>query len=286
MYIGSDRPHGGTLLLRYDFTRDFPLVPSPDGHGYIGTDPAFNAQVVDDPADGIYRLKNHTPVKMQITALDPPVFVNFNGIKMTAPGAKAKIGRMPYLHQHPQWMLDLPPATYGLYHISFRVLAPGYHPSAVYTGTLNNFPVATTTTTTLPGGNCTPGQCDDGDPCTVDTCVGGACQHVPATGVDAVRCRLAKLSAELDDVRPTSRLGQKIVGRLFNAFNTVEPALDAIASGGPDAARRLKRALKDINRFSTIVDRGVSLGVIAGDDGDALRQLAGDVYDQLILLSP
>ena len=45
MYIGSDRPHGGSLVLRYDFARKFPLVPAPDGNGFIGTDPAFNAQI-------------------------------------------------------------------------------------------------------------------------------------------------------------------------------------------------------------------------------------------------
>jgi hypothetical protein len=128
-------------------------------------------------------------------------------------------------------------------------------------------------------------EADDGDPCTVDSCVGGACQHVPATDVDAVRCRLATLSAALDDVRPTSAVGQRIVGRLFKAFNTVEPALDAIASGGRDAARRLKRAERDINHFSAIVDRGVEFKVIASDDGDRLRQLAGNVYDQLVLLT-
>jgi hypothetical protein len=108
MYIGSDRPHGGTLVLRYDFTRKFPLVPDPSGVGFIGADPAFNAQVTDDPANGFYRLKNHTPVKRQITAMDPQVSVNLNGAKLTKPGDTAKIGKMPYLHQHPDWLLNVP----------------------------------------------------------------------------------------------------------------------------------------------------------------------------------
>jgi hypothetical protein len=285
MYIGSDHPRGGRLVLRYDFTRKFPLVPAPGG-GYIGTDPAFNAQVTDDPTDGIYRLKGGTRVKMEITAMDPEVLVNFNGVKMTAPGDKAKIGRMPYLHQHPQWMLHLPPGVFGDYHLSFRVTAHGYRPSASYTATLTNVPAPTTTTTTLPGESCTPGACIDDDPCTVDSCVAGGCQHVPATGVDAVRCRLAKLSAALDDVRPTTRVGHRVVEKLFKAINTVEPALDAIASGAPNASRLLKRTERKMNQFSTIVDRGVFLKVIDGDDGDTLRTLAGDAYDQIVLLSP
>ena len=101
--------------------------------------------------------------KMQITALDPGVTVNFNGIKMTAPGATAKIGRMPYLHQHPDWLLNVPDNVFGEYHLSFRVIAAGYRPSPSYTATLSNIPVATTTTTTIPGQTCLPGACDDHD---------------------------------------------------------------------------------------------------------------------------
>jgi hypothetical protein len=286
MYIGSDRPHRGTLVLLYDFTRKFPLVTAPDGNGFIGTDPAFNAQINDDPANGIYHLRRGTVVKMQITAMDPQVSVAFNGVQMTAAGARARIGRMPYLHQHPQWLLHIPGGVYGDYHLSFRVTANGYHPSAVYTGTLTNVTVPTTTTTTLPGETCMPGACDDHDPCTVDACVGGACQHTPATGIDAVRCRLEPLSDALDDLRPTTRSGHRVQQRLFNAFNAVEPALDAISAGGGDAPRLVKRAENAMNRFARIVDRGVALQAIMPDEADLLRTLAGNVYDQLVVLTP
>jgi hypothetical protein len=286
MYIGSTQPHGGSLVLSYDFTRDFPLVPAPDGVGFIGTDPAFNAQITDDPANGIYRLKPGTTPKMQITALDPGVTVNFNGIKMTAPGATAKIGRMPYLHQHPDWLLNVPDNVFGEYHLSFRVIAAGYRPSPSYTATLSNIPVATTTTTTIPGQTCLPGACDDHDACTVDSCVGGACQNEPATGIDAVRCRMIPLSNALDDIRPTTRPAQRVSNRLRSVFNSVEPALDAIAAGGKDAPRKLKKAERQLNRFSAVVDRGVELRVLVPDQGDSLRVLAGNVYDQLVLLTP
>jgi hypothetical protein len=286
MYIGSTTPHGGSLVLSYDFTRDFPLVPAPDGVGFIGTDPAFNAQITDDPANGIYRLKNGTMPKMQITALDPGVTVNFNGIKMTAPGATAKIGRMPYLHQHPDWLLNVPDNVFGEYHLSFRVIAAGYHPSPSYTATLSNIPVPTTTTTTIPGQTCLPGACDDHDPCTVDSCVGGACQNEPATGIDAVRCRMIPLSSALDDIRPTTRPGQRISKRLYSVFNSVEPALDSVAASGRDAARLVKKAERQLNRFATIIDRGVQMKVISPDQGNALRTLAGNAYDQLVLLTP
>jgi hypothetical protein len=286
MYIGSTKHHGGSLVLSYDFTRAFPLVPAPNGDGFIGTDPAFNAQVTDDPADGIYRLKAGTTPKMQLTAIDPQVSVDFNGIKMTKPGDTAKIGRMPYLHQHPDWLLHVPQNVFGEYHLSFRVIAAGYRPSPSYTATVSNIPVATTTTTTLPGQTCLPGACDDHDPCTDDACVGGACQNTPATGIAAVRCRMVPLSNALDDLRMTTRPGQRISKRLYKVFNTVEPALDSVAAGGKDAPRLIKKAEGQLNRFSAIIDRGVQINVISPDQGNSLRVLAGNVYDQLVLLTP
>lgn len=286
MYIGSTKHHGGSLVLSYDFNRAFPLVPAPNGDGFIGTDPAFNAQVTDDPANGIYRLKGGTIVKMQLTAIDPEVSVNFNGVKMSKPGDTAKVGHMPYLHQHPDWLLNVPQTTFGEYHLSFRVLAAGYRPSPSYTATVSNVPVATTTTTTLPGQTCLPGACDDHDPCTDDACVGGACQNTPATGIAAVRCRMVPLADGLDDLRMPTRPGQRISNRLFKVFNTVEPALDSVAAGGKDAPRLIKKAEKQLNRFSAIIDRGVQIKVISPDQGNSLRVLAGNVYDQLVLLTP
>src|SRR5262249_18186489 len=76
-YIASKQKHGGRLVLTYDLHRAFPLSPDPTGSGFLGEDPAFNAQVTDDPADGLYRLKNHTLVKMRITEIDPGVSVGF-----------------------------------------------------------------------------------------------------------------------------------------------------------------------------------------------------------------
>src|SRR5262245_65247659 len=65
MYIGSDQPHGGALVLRYDFNRAFPLSPDPTGDGFLGTDPAFNSQVTDDPASGIYRRSEEHTSELQ-----------------------------------------------------------------------------------------------------------------------------------------------------------------------------------------------------------------------------
>jgi hypothetical protein len=104
--------------------------------------------------------------------------------------------------------------------------------------------------------------------------------------VDAVRCRLPPLANALDDIRPTTGAGRRIQRQLFKVFNTVEPALSAVAAGGRDAPRKVKRAEVRLNKFAAIVDRGVRANVIAPDQADALRRMAGDAYDQLVLLAP
>ena len=286
MYIGSDRPKGGALVLRYDFTRAFPLVTAPSGNGFIGTDPAFNAQVTDDPSTGIYRLKPGTVVRVQLMGADPGVSVDMNGAKLTAPGDTAKVGRMPYLHQHPQWLLQAPSGVTGTFRLSFRVLAAGYKPSIVYGALMSNVAEPTTTTTTLPGQTCAPGSCNDGDGCTIDSCVGGACRNDPATGIDAVRCRMAPLSNMLDSVRPATARGRRSVQRLYKAFNSVGPALDALTAGGAGAKRLLGRATRSLNHFAALVDRSARVQGVDPAQADALRRLAGNVYDQLVLLSP
>jgi hypothetical protein len=148
MYIGSTAKNGGALLLRYDFTRAFPMVPLPGTLELIGNDPAFNAQVVDDPTQGIYRLKDGTRVAMELVSADPGVSVDLNGEILVSGGDRVRIGRMPYLHQHPQWTLASDPGPGATPRLSFRVTANGYDPSPVYSATLA--PPAPATTTTLP----------------------------------------------------------------------------------------------------------------------------------------
>jgi hypothetical protein len=292
MYIGSDQPHRGMLVLSYDFTRKFPLSPNPIGAGFLGEDPAYNAQVSDDPADGIYRLKNHTLVKMRITAIDPGVSVEFaktplsKAVTLTKPGDTAIIGRMPYLHVHPVWVLQVPGGVMGDFHLSFQVLAAGYRPSVSYAATMTNIPPPTTTTTTLPGQTCAPGSCNDHDDCTDDSCVGGACQNVPVTGVLAVQCRMEPLAQALADTSATTAAGRRVQTRLFKVYNAISPALSAVAAGGTDAPRKVKKAENQLNKFANIVDQGAKVGMLDPAQADNLRTLAGNVYDQLFKLMP
>ncbi|HXJ35971.1 MAG TPA: hypothetical protein VMS22_18215 [Candidatus Eisenbacteria bacterium] len=296
MYIASTASGSGTLVLAdYDFARPFPVVELPNAPGTsIGVDPSFDAFAADDPARGLYRIKNGRKITMQITAIDPDLTVVFNGKTLQAPNDRVVIGSMPYLHQHPQWTLTLPPGTVGSRHVSFLVRGEGYQPSQVYTGVVTNVPDTTSTTTTLPDGvtttttttlplDCTVAGCDDGDACTTDVCVDGACRFDPVAGVDAVLCRLEDLSAALNDVTTTSRAGRRAFVRLYRAVGRARASVQA-AAGGP-TTRRLHHAKKLVSRLTPLVDTAVRAGLFTGPRADVLRDLASSAYDQLTIWS-
>src|SRR2546427_2561781 len=75
--------------------------------------------------------------------------------------------------------------------------------STTTTSTTATSALPSTTTTTLPGGPAcvlgTSSGCEDGDPCTVDTCTAGRCLHEPTTGFAAVP---ALLPATGPGIRP------------------------------------------------------------------------------------
>jgi len=291
MYVASTAAHGGALALSYDFTRSFPVVPLPGSDQYLGTDPAFNALLTDDPTHGLHALPKGTVVKWEITAMDPEVSVVFNGKTMKV-GARAKIGRMPYLHQHPEWYLSLPPGVMADHQLSFRVLAKGFQPSPVYTGTLHpELPATSTTTTTNPGGGsttttiaCVPPTCDDGDECTVDTCQVDGCHHVDAADALAVTCRLDGLSRLLDGV-PQAGLGvRRTLAKLYRTIGATQRGITKWQGGGPAGARALKKAQAKLSRLVDVIDGAVKRNQISTTTADALRALASDAYDKAVLL--
>ncbi|TMA43904.1 MAG: hypothetical protein E6J81_15205 [Deltaproteobacteria bacterium] len=71
----------------------------------------------------------------------------------------------------------------------------------VVTTTSTTAETSSSTTTTLPGGPAcvlgTSSGCEDGDPCTVDTCTAGRCLHEPTTGFAAVACLLPETGLEI-----------------------------------------------------------------------------------------
>ncbi len=291
MYVGSTASHSGALGLIYDFTRDFPVVPLPGSGQYLGTDPAFNALLTDDPAHGLFALPKGTKVKWTITAIDPEVSVVFNGKTMKV-GDRATIGKMPYLHQHPQWYLTLPAGVMADHHLSFKVLARHYQPSPIYTGTLHPEPaeVSTTTTTAPPGSPttttipCIPPTCDDGDECTVDGCQVDGCHHDSASGALGVTCRLDILSHTLDGVPQTGLGVRRVLAKLYRIIAAVQKEVAQVDAGGPSAAKDQKRAEKQLSRFLTIIDGAVKRKLMNTMTGDTLRTLSSDAYDKTVLL--
>ncbi len=294
MYIGSTAKGGGALVLDYDFARAFPLVPLPGTTRLIGTDPAFNAQVNDDPARGVYRLKDDTRVLWVLTAIDPGVTVPFNGTTLRAAGNSAAIGKMPYLHQHPQWTVEAPGAP-GPWHLSFYVKARGYADSPVYTATLEiDLPPTTTSTTvvTIPGQTttstttlpCVPAACDDRDPCTIDGCGADGCTHDPVTPPDTVYCRLQGLAGLLDDVPQESASTRRTLAQLYRTLATARTSLAKGLAGGRKTPRKFKKAAKQLSLFVTRLDQSVRHERMPADMADPLRALAAEAYDQLALL--
>lgn len=296
MYIASTVRHGGALVLDYDFaTRAFPLAELSNQPGtWISVDPSFNSLVTDDPARSLYRLKNGTKLTMEIVSIDPAVTVLLANKTLSAPRQKATVGKMPYLHIHPQWTLTLPPGTYGDGHLSFRVRAPGYKPSPVYAATMSAIapPTTTTLTTTTTTGDgttstttlplCTAVSCDDHDPCTDDVCTDATtCTHTDAVAADAVLCRLRALQSVLDEEQPATPKARKVLGRLYTAVTKARAATQTARSGG--TARQFKQVGKRISRLTTIIDAADRTSAIDPTRVATLQSLATTAYDALTL---
>lgn len=304
MYVASTKNGGGGLVLVHDFARAFPLVLLPSTGQYIGNDPSYNSLVADDPGQGLYRLPEGVRVVMEMTALDPGVSVLLGSNTLDSAGDKATVGTMPYLHVHPQWTLA--PGLYGsAFHLSFRVKATGYTASPVYTAAMTNTSITTTTletttstlpdgvttTTITPGGStttttlasCTPGSCEDLDPCTDDTCDGPACMHTAVEGGDAVLCRLERFASALADLPSDTRAQQRVVTRLFRAVGKAREAIQAMRAGQGQSTKLTTRAERALDRLVTQIDAGVRRGRIAPVTGEALRAIASDAFDAFAL---
>lgn len=296
MYIASTLRHGGALVLDYDFAgRPFPLAELSNKPGtWIGVDPSFNSLVADDPARSLYRLKNGTKVTMEVLTVDPAVSVVLDGKTLAAAGKIAVVGKMPYLHVHPQWTLQLPHGTFGDGHVSFRVRAAGYKPSPAYAATMEALepPTTTTVSTTTTTGDgttstttlspCTAVSCDDHDPCTADVCADATtCTHTNAVAADAVLCRLRALQSVLDEEQPATAKARRLLGRLYTAVTKARAATQTARSGG--TTRQFKQVGKRISRLTTIIDAADRTSAIDPTRVATLQTLATTAYDALTL---
>jgi Beta-propeller repeat len=137
-------------------------------------------------------------------------------------------------------------------------------------------------TTTIPG-TTDPGTphgptsicgdgCDDGDPCTVDTCVRNAgCASRPAEGLASVTCtceRPAPAACAADTV--PAAIGRR-QGRACGLFS---------GAAGPSSAKRLRRAMATLGGSIAVVSKAQKKGKLSADCAGALRAELLDAKDR------
>jgi hypothetical protein len=164
---------------------------------------------------------------------------------------------------------------------------PGVTTTSLPRVTTTSVPGATVTTTTIVAGlsPCTPRDCDDNDPCTIDACVlaGGTCTHEPFAGVKAVTCHLDALEGLIAAApKPVRRLRPKILTaqRLLNS--KTQRLLDSTQKTQTKAGGRLlARAGKQIAAFIEGIEKGQASHkidpVVAGPMLDLARGAEADL---------
>jgi hypothetical protein len=112
-------------------------------------------------------------------------------------------------------------------------------------------PGAAPTTTTLPPQACgNDAACDDGDPCTQDTCPAGVCVHTPLTGAAGIACSLPPTG-----VRPSVCTSQTIPRKTEKQYGKANTFLGRAVNKVGNAARRLiKKADKALKRAGRAVE--------------------------------
>jgi hypothetical protein len=143
-------------------------------------------------------------------------------------------------------------ATYGEFGYDQTVSVTYVHPGAG----------GGTTTTTLPGGCTSDAACDDGDPCTLDACAGGACTH---TQLDGAACAVPPggLGGICTAVPP------KVDKRFDKAAELLGRALDK-------PRKALRRLVKKADKLLKKTKR---LAEVAEVTGDILPECAEGIVD-------
>lgn len=155
MLVGATARNGGTLALRYDFSRPVLVTPSVSDSGvtrYTTTQPGFTA-VTADSGTGLEPVRDGVPLRVEAVAADPDVSFKLGATTLDGPGTSAALGSAPNLHVHGEWRLLLPDGVLAARRITFRLTtsAVGYRASPPYTFVVTNDPAqATVPTTTLP----------------------------------------------------------------------------------------------------------------------------------------
>jgi len=146
------------------------------------------------------------------------------------------------------------------------------------TATTTTTTTATTTTTTMPSIASCPRACDDGDPCTADTCVEDVgCVHEQATGFGAITCLLDQFCGN----RP---LPNVVMRRIKKAKNLIARAQLAVGDP-PKAVPFLGRASRRLDRGARLAARLAKRGKLPADCSAELRRVLGTARSRIHALS-
>lgn len=160
--MGSTANGSGALVGGYDYAHHVLVTPSTTIAGFTihtASVPGLTPLLVDDPGNGEYVLDDGTTLSLTLAApLDAGVSVKIGSTVLDAVGETALVGTFQLasadqFHVHPTWTLTVPSGTATTRQVSFKLTAPGYAESPVYTILLSNIaptPTATVTVTPTP----------------------------------------------------------------------------------------------------------------------------------------
>ncbi|TMB46812.1 MAG: hypothetical protein E6J60_16180 [Deltaproteobacteria bacterium] len=149
------------------------------------------------------------------------------------------------------------------------------HPTTTSTSATTHAPTTTTLQSMALCEIVGASVCDDGDPCTVDSCVPHrGCMSTPASGFASVTCTCGRVGpvACADQLLPGSigRRKERACGLFDDAAGTTDRTL---------ALRRLRRAVRTLKESITIVSKARKNG-ISGACGGALKGELRDAKDR------
>jgi hypothetical protein len=131
---------------------------------------------------------------------------------------------------------------------------------------------------------CTAARCDDGNACTIETCVAGAgCHHSAPVSFDAVTCRLSILKNAIADApaielsRRLARPSSGLVRALARASRLVKGAAAAVDHGRLKRAENRLIALQQaLGQFARRVDKARARDLLSAGFQDTLDRMAQD----------
>lgn len=140
----------------------------------------------------------------------------------------------------------------------------------------------------LPYACCSDAECDDGDPCTVDSCAPPTgCSHAVPADLDSIACVLGSNGDEAA-LCPAETIPRRVARPLDRARAAVAKAR---AGNTPFAQkRRLRSAIRRLERTSRAIDKEAQHGTLSLDCRDALlarastaRASSQALYELLLL---